>query len=101
MLICTVRPSGYHQKLLILKNKTKTTLKVGVAQVAPIRLDRNATTARVIDWIRDAASRGCELVVFREALVPGYPLWVERTDGGLNCWSTGAARRQPSSWTSL
>jgi predicted amidohydrolase len=81
MLVNTVRPSGYHQKLLILKNKTKSTLKVGIAQIAPVWLDRDATVAKVTEWIRDAASQGCRLVVFGEALVPGYPFWVERTDG--------------------
>jgi nitrilase len=59
----------------------QTTLKVGIAQIAPVWLDRDATVTRVIKWIREAASQGCELVVFGEALVPGYPFWVERTDG--------------------
>lgn len=81
MLDGAIRPSGYHQKLLILKNKTKSTLKVGAAQIAPVWLDRDATVSKVAGWIREAASQDCELVVFGEALVPGYPFWVERTDG--------------------
>jgi nitrilase len=64
-----------------LKNKTKTTLTVGIAQIAPVWLDRDATVSKVVDWIREAAAQDCELVVFGEALVPGYPFWVERTDG--------------------
>ena len=56
-------------------------LKVGIAQIAPIWLDRDATIAKVSDWIGDAGRQGCELVVFGEALVPGYPFWVERTEG--------------------
>jgi nitrilase len=59
----------------------ESTLKVGIAQVAPIWLDRDATVAKVGASIREAASQGCELVVFGEALIPGYPFWVERTDG--------------------
>ena len=59
----------------------ETRLKVGIAQIAPVWLDRDATVAKVTEWIRDAASKGCKLVVFGEALVPGYPFWVERTDG--------------------
>ena len=35
----------------------------------------------MIQWIEVAARKGCDLVVFGEALVPGYPFWVERTDG--------------------
>ncbi len=60
---------------------SKSTLKVGIAQVAPVWLDRDATVSKLVGWIREAASQGCELVVFGEALVPGYPFWVERTDG--------------------
>jgi nitrilase len=64
-----------------LKNKSKSTLTVGIAQIAPVWLDRDATANKISEWIRDAASQGCELVVFGEALLPGYPFWVERTDG--------------------
>jgi len=81
MLGGTVRSSGYHQKLLILKNKSKSTLTVGVAQIAPVWLQRDATLAKIAARIRDAAAQGCGLVAFGEALVPGYPFWVERTDG--------------------
>ena len=28
-----------------------------------------------------AADQGCHLVAFGEALLPGYPFWIERTDG--------------------
>ena len=59
----------------------KTTVAVGLAQIAPVWLDRDATLAKVVDWIDKAAAGGCDLVVFGEALVPGYPFWVERTDG--------------------
>ena len=60
---------------------TDTTLNVGLSQVAPAWLDRDATLVRVVSWMRDAAMQHCDLVVFGEALVPGYPFWVERTDG--------------------
>ncbi len=56
-------------------------LSVGLAQIAPVWLNRTATTAKIVDWIGRAADAGCGLVVFGEALVPGYPFWVERTDG--------------------
>ena len=64
-----------------MKNKSKTKLTVGIAQIAPVWLHRDATLAKVVAHIRDAAAEGCGLVVFGEALVPGYPFWVERTDG--------------------
>jgi len=56
-------------------------LTVGLAQIAPVWLDRQATVAKITDWIGKAGKAGCQLVVFGEALVPGYPFWVERTDG--------------------
>ena len=60
---------------------TDTTLTVGLAQIAPVWLQKEATINKVVAWIDDAAGKGCDLVAFGEALVPGYPFWVERTDG--------------------
>jgi nitrilase len=60
---------------------TDATLKVALAQIAPIWLQRGATTAKIVEWIGAAAAENCSLVVFGEALLPGYPFWVERTDG--------------------
>ncbi|MEM6639918.1 MAG: carbon-nitrogen hydrolase family protein [Pseudomonadota bacterium] len=56
-------------------------LKVGLGQIAPVLLNREATFARVCNTIAAAAEAGCAVVGFGEALVPGYPVWVERTDG--------------------
>ena len=54
---------------------------MGLAQIAPVWLDRARTLAKVIAWVEDAAARHCRLVAFGEALCPGYPFWIERTDG--------------------
>ncbi|MDJ0708744.1 MAG: carbon-nitrogen hydrolase family protein [Woeseiaceae bacterium] len=59
------------------------TLRVGLAQIAPVWLDRMATTAKIVDWIAKAGTAGADLVAFGEALLPGYPFWVERTDGAV------------------
>lgn len=56
-------------------------LTIALCQIAPIWLQRDATLAKVIDWIGKAAKENCELAIFGEALVPGYPFWVERTEG--------------------
>ena len=56
-------------------------ITVGLAQIAPLWLQRDATLEKVVAWIGDAAARNCDLVAFGEALVPGYPFWVERTEG--------------------
>jgi nitrilase len=56
-------------------------LRVGIAQIAPVWLDREATLDKVRGYVEQAAAERCQLVVFGEGLVPGYPFWVERTDG--------------------
>lgn len=56
-------------------------IKVGLAQISPIWLDRDKTINKVDKYIHLAGKENCNLVVFGEALIPGYPFWVERTDG--------------------
>src|SRR5271168_825384 len=56
-------------------------LRVGLAQIAPVWLDRARTLLKVETYVEQAAGQGCHLVVFGEALVPGYPFWPELTDG--------------------
>ncbi len=58
---------------------------VAAVQISPAFLDREATIGRACDAIAEAAARGARLVVFPEAFVPGYPLWV---------WSIAAGRTQ-------
>ncbi|SNZ06216.1 carbon-nitrogen hydrolase family protein [Cohaesibacter gelatinilyticus] len=55
-------------------------LIIGVCQMAPIFLNRQATLDKAIDQIELAAKEGCELITFGEALVPGYPFWLALTD---------------------
>lgn len=56
-------------------------LRVAAAQIAPAWLNRDATLARVVAQIDAAGAQRVDLVAFGECLVPGYPFWVERTDG--------------------
>lgn len=56
-------------------------LTVAMAQIAPVWLQREATLKKVLHTAELAAEQGCELLVFGEALVPGYPFWIENTDG--------------------
>jgi nitrilase len=56
-------------------------LTLGLAQIAPCWLNRARTLEKVTSWVENAADAGCALVAFGEALVPGYPFWVELTDG--------------------
>ncbi len=52
-----------------------------MAQVAPVFLNREATAEKMLAYIADAATRQCDLVIFGEALLPGYPFWIELTNG--------------------
>lgn len=56
-------------------------LKVGLVQMAPVWLDRIKTLDKVAAYVADAAAQRCDLVTFGEALAPGYPFWIEFTDG--------------------
>ncbi len=56
-------------------------LKVGIAQIAPVWLDREQTLTKIVEYVKLAAGEDCQLVAFGEALLPGYPFWIERTDG--------------------
>lgn len=48
-------------------------VKVAVAQVAPVYLDRAKTIAKACDTIREVARNGARLVAFPESFIPGYP----------------------------
>lgn len=56
-------------------------LSVALAQISPVWLDKAATIKKIENTIQDAAKEAAELVVFGEALLPGYPFWLSLTDG--------------------
>jgi nitrilase len=57
------------------------TLRIALAQVAQVFLDRRRTVEKAVEWIEAAGQQRCELLAFGEALIPGYPVWLSRTDG--------------------
>lgn len=59
----------------------KDSLVVGLAQIAPVWLNRAETLSKILDQVRAASEAGCHLVAFGEGLLPGYPFWIERTNG--------------------
>lgn len=52
-------------------------LTISLAQISPVWFDREKTLAKVYEAIADSAAKGSDLVAFGEALVPGYPFWIE------------------------
>jgi nitrilase len=61
--------------------QAKDRLTIGIAQIAPVWFQRSETLDKIAYTLRIAADEACELVVFGEAIVPGYPFWIERTEG--------------------
>ena len=58
-------------------------IRAGFAQVAPVWLNGAATLEKVADQVSRAADDSVQLLVFGEALVPGYPFWPELTEGAV------------------
>jgi len=56
-------------------------LTVALAQISPVWLDKAATIKKIEKSIIEAADKDVELIVFGESLLPGYPFWVELTNG--------------------
>ncbi len=59
----------------------KPIIKAAAVQAAPIFMDLKATVEKTVKLIEDAASKGCDLVVFPETWLPGYPwyIWLNNT----------------------
>jgi nitrilase len=57
------------------------TLKVALGQIAPVWLNKKETINKVERSMIEAAENGCELIVFGEGLLPGYPFWLALTGG--------------------
>jgi len=54
-------------------------IKAGLAQMAPVLLDREAGMKRILEETDKAIALQCNLLVFGEATLPGYPFWLERS----------------------
>ena len=60
---------------------TKQNVKVAAVQAAPVFMDIKGTVAKTVNLIEEAAEKGCDLVVFPETWLPGYPwyIWLNNT----------------------
>lgn len=57
------------------------TLKIGMAQISPVWLNKEMTIDKIKSCIVDAGVKKCELIVFGEGLLPGYPFWLSIMNG--------------------
>jgi nitrilase len=51
-------------------------VNVAAVQAAPVFLDREATIAKTLGLIEQAAGGGAQLIVFPEVFISGYPFWL-------------------------
>jgi len=56
-------------------------VKVAIVQAAPVFMNLEASLARAIEYIGEAAKDGAHLVVFGETWLPGYPAWLDYCPG--------------------
>ena len=56
-------------------------LKIGLAQISPVWLNKEETRNKIREYIEQAGKEKCDLVVFGEGLLPGYPFWLGLTNG--------------------
>ena len=47
---------------------------VAVVQATPVMFDKNKCLEKVLEYIKECAKNGAELIVFPELFIPGYPL---------------------------
>lgn len=59
----------------------KNFIKVGVAQITPVWLNKWETINKIENYIFKAGEEKCDLVTFGEAILPGYPFWISLTNG--------------------
>jgi nitrilase len=50
---------------------------VAAVQAAPILMNRDATVAKAVGLIAEAADHGADLIVFPEVYIPGTPIWYD------------------------
>lgn len=57
-------------------------IHAAIAQHPPVLLNLNASLARAVEIIEEAAAQNTQLLLFPEAFLPGYPTWIWRLRPG-------------------
>ncbi|HLM62620.1 MAG TPA: carbon-nitrogen hydrolase family protein [Pyrinomonadaceae bacterium] len=50
---------------------------VGIVQASPVFMNREASVAKAVSLIEEAAKKGAQLVAFGETWLAGYPAWLD------------------------
>lgn len=66
-------------------------IRLAIAQSAPVYLDKRASLAKALGLIEQAAKAGAQLVAFGETWLPGYPAWLDVCPGAA-LWDNAAAK---------
>jgi len=67
-------PAGYSRAM-------SSTLAVAVIHAPPVFLNLQASAARAVALIEEAAAAGARLIAFPETWLPGYPVWLDEAPG--------------------
>lgn len=67
--------------------------KIALVQAEPVLFDKDASLAKALNLIEEAAEKDAELIVFPELFIPGYPIGMnfgfsmgKRTEAGREDW---------------
>jgi nitrilase len=74
-----------------MKSSGARTIRVAIAQAAPVYYNKAATLAKALELMRDAASQGAALVAFGETWFSGYPAWLDVCQGAA-LWNHGPTK---------
>ena len=53
--------------------------RAAAAQLAPVFLNLEASTAKACEWIAKAGKEDVRVLVFPETWLPGYPVWLDNS----------------------
>ncbi len=57
-------------------------MKIAIAQVPPLFLNKAACIDKIVEIVKEASGNGASLLVFPEAFIGGYPVWIWRLRPG-------------------
>ena len=63
--------------------------RIAIVQRPPVLLDKTGSVGQAVQAVHEAAVNGASIVVFPEAFIPGYPVWIWRLRPGTDARLTG------------